>query len=41
MRENLVLAQQLYQAGRHRTDPYTHPDDRIYQEDLEKALAEW
>ncbi len=41
MRENLVLAQQLYQAGRHRSDPYTNPDDRIYQEDLEKALAEW
>jgi len=41
MRENLALAQQFYQAGRHRSDPYSQPDDRIYREDLEKALADW
>lgn len=41
MLENLAKAQKLYQEGRHRTDPYTNPDDRIYREDINKALAEW
>ncbi|MBC7773987.1 MAG: hypothetical protein H7246_01010 [Phycisphaerae bacterium] len=41
MLENLALAQKLYQEGRHRTDPYDNPDDRIYREDIEKALTEW
>lgn len=41
MLENLAQAQKLYQEGRHRTDPYSNPDDRIYWKDLEKALAEW
>jgi tetratricopeptide (TPR) repeat protein len=41
MLENLVLANKLYQEGRHRSDPYDNPDDRIYREDIEKALTEW
>ncbi len=41
MLESLAQAQKLYQEGRHLTDPYDNPDDRIYREDFEKALAEW
>ncbi len=41
MLENLAEAQKLYQDGRHRTDPYDNPDDRIYREDIELALAAW
>ncbi len=41
MLDNLAQAKQLYQAGRHRTDPYDNPTDRIYWEDIEKALAKW
>lgn len=31
----------LYQNGRHRKDPYTNPDDRIYLEDIKNAMVEW
>ncbi|MFN0034074.1 MAG: tetratricopeptide repeat protein [Saprospiraceae bacterium] len=41
MLESLAEAKKLYQSGQHRTDPYSNPDDRIYREDIEKALAEW
>lgn len=41
MLENLAEAKKLYQDGRHRMDPYDNPMDRIYWEDIEKALAEW
>ena len=41
MLENLAQAQKLYQDARHRTDPYDNPDDRIYREGIERALAEW
>lgn len=41
MLENLAMAQKLYQEGRHRTDPYDHPEDRIYQEYITKALTDW
>jgi len=41
MLENLALAKKLYLEGRHRLDPYSNPDDRIYRKDLEEALAEW
>lgn len=41
MRKHLEEAQKLYESGRHRTDPYSNPDDRIYRKDLDKALAEW
>ncbi len=41
VRQHLLRAQELYQSGRHRTDPYDHPMDRIYAADIAKALAEW
>lgn len=39
VRQHLLRAQELYQAGRHRSDPYDHPMDRIYAVDIERALA--
>ena len=41
MLENLATAQKFYQEGRHRKDAYDHPEDRIYREDIEQALATW
>lgn len=41
MLENLTTAKNLYESGRHFTDAYDNPCDRIYREDVEKALAEW
>ena len=39
--ENLAQAKKLYEEGRHRSDPYDNPEDRIYREDIERALSEW
>lgn len=41
MLKNLAEAQKLYEEGRHRSDPYDNPTDRIYREDIERALKEW
>jgi tetratricopeptide (TPR) repeat protein len=41
MLENLAQAKKLYEEGRHRSDPYDNPEDRIYREDIERALSEW
>ncbi len=41
VRPHLQRAQELYEAGRHRSDPYDHPMDRIYTSDIAKALADW
>jgi tetratricopeptide (TPR) repeat protein len=41
MFQHLTKAQILYQDGRHRTDPYDNPMDRIYASDIEQALKEW
>jgi predicted Zn-dependent protease len=38
-RENMGKAKAYYLAGRHRTDPYTDPMDRIYLEEIEKELT--
>jgi tetratricopeptide (TPR) repeat protein len=38
---HLGQAQKLYQDGRHRTDPYDNPMDRIYASDIEQAIKEW
>jgi tetratricopeptide (TPR) repeat protein len=39
--QELQKALDLYQTGRHRSDPYTHPDDRIYLEDIRSAMEKW
>lgn len=41
MLENLQQAKKHYEQGRHRKDAYDNPMDRIYREDIEKALTEW
>lgn len=38
-RKHLLRAKELYDIGRHRTDPYDNPMDRIYLTDIEQALA--
>lgn len=39
-RPYLEKARELYLAGRHRTDPYDHPMDRIFLSDIDRELAE-
>jgi hypothetical protein len=41
VRPHLKRAKELYEADRHRTDPYDNPMDRIYASDIAKALADW